>query len=176
MFISDKWINPFDNYVSKNEEHITGIEQADSVINIASEQIDKVQIQNSQVYDKLDSLGNTVVLNELTIEEQVVELNKLLKLANEANKTAQEQKELAIKYQEMAEIAKMNATAEKMIAQMNYTKLLEENNKLKLEIKQLKKKVGSTFSYIKSDTLLIDDSELAPIIDENKTKKKKKKD
>jgi hypothetical protein len=175
LFVADKFINPFDGYVSKNEEHISDIEQADSVINVASEQIDKVQLQNAQVYNKLDSLGSTVKLNELTIEEQVIELSKLLKLANKAKQEALDQRELAIKFQEQAEIARMQSKESQKLAEYHYSILLSENKELKEEIEKLKKKVTSNkFSDIKSDTTSIEDLDINPIFDEKKNKKKKK--
>lgn len=177
LFVADKFINPFDKYASDSKDQIHNIEKADSVINIASEQIDKVQLQNAQVYDKLDSLGTTVKLNELTIEEQVIELRKLLKLANQAKDEAQTQKELAIKFQEHAEISKMYSKESQKIAEYNYSILLNENKMLKEEIEKLKEKISfNKFNDIKNDTMVMDSINIDPIMDEKKNKKKKNKD
>ena len=174
LFILDRLINPFEKYVDDSTRHIHEIEVADSVINIASDQIDQVQVQTNKAFNMLDSLGNTVVLDKMTIDEQIIELNRLLKIANIATKEAQDQKDLALKFKNMAEISKVNANEHRVIAQIQYSKILTENDKLKDEIEKLNKQIDS-IKFNTIDTLFIEEFQFAPIIEETKTKNRKNK-
>ena len=174
LFISDRLINPFDQYVDETTTQINEIDAADSVVIVATEQIDEVQYQNHMMYSELDSLDNTVKMNELTIEEQVNELNRLLILAKFALEEAQAQKDIAIEIQERATIARMNANKEKQMAQLQYSILQAENAELKDEIQRLLDMISMTnFNSIENDTIVMDALEIDPVVDEKKIKNKK---
>jgi len=151
--------------------------QKDSLFELADEVLDDV-IHEKEINDSIFSeLDNQVRNKEITIEQQVYQLKLLLKESKNANKFAQEQKDIAQQMEEMSVIQKMESDKSRMILEEKYEVLLKENKDLLKELEKYKKMVSKDIKKFDNvmlvDTLVNDG--IIELEDDGVKKKKKKK-
>jgi hypothetical protein len=166
LILKDGYVR--NKYSETHDDVIQISSQQDSLFHLADEVLDVV-IHEKEVNDSIfTELDNQVKDKEITIEQQVIQLKKLLKKANDAKDFALKQQEIAMEMEEMSLIKSQEAKLAKNKAELEYQKLLEKNSQLLEEIEQLKKDINKPVVVL-PDTLNIDDQL------DNEIKKIKKK-
>jgi hypothetical protein len=135
----------------------------DSLFQFADDVLDVVSNKKAVNDSIFIDLDEQVKSKEITIEQQVYQLKQLLRKAEESNKFALEQKNIAQQVKEMSILQKEKSEMARMESEKQYQILLEENELLLKKIKKIKK--------LKIDTVVISDT---LIIDNKKNKKSKK--
>jgi transketolase len=135
---------------SLNKEKNNTFHLADEVLNHFDEQKKKDE-------EKLSSLDDMVKNNQITIEQQVNELKRLVEESNKMKSLAESEKEKAIKVERMAKEQQMVAEQQRMKSEMvldsiqeTNKRLLDLNNKLTKENEDLKNKITGLRNTIKS--------------------------
>jgi hypothetical protein len=135
---------------SLNKEKNNTFHLADEVLNHFDEQKKKDE-------EKLSSLDDMVKNNQITIEQQVNELKRLVEESNKVKSLAESEKEKAIKVERMAKEQQMVAEQQRMKSEMvldsiqkTNKRLLDLNNKLTKENEDLKNKITNLRNTIKS--------------------------
>jgi hypothetical protein len=140
---------------SLNKEKNNTFHLADEVLNHFDEQKKKDE-------EKLSSLDDMVKNNQITIEQQVNELKRLVEESNKMKSLAEKslaesEKEKAIKVERMAKEQQMVAEQQRMKSEMvldsiqkTNKRLLDLNNKLTKENEDLKNKITNLRNTIKS--------------------------
>ena len=153
LIITFKTDNSNDGYEKAQNDIKEMVSQKDSLFELADEVLDVV-IQEKKDNDSIFSdLGDQVRNGEMTIEQQLRQVRRLLKDAEESNKFALEQKDIAEEMQKMSILQKEQSELARMKSEKRYHLLMEENKILSQEIERLNQIIDS---LEKSDTLLID--------------------
>lgn len=151
--------------------------EKDSLFILADEVLDVVAHEQELNDSILHNLDEKVKNSEMTIEQQVVQLKKLLKDAEEANEFALEQRDIAEKMEKMSILQKQQAEMARMESEKRYHELLEENKNLLEEVDKLKK-LTNGFDNMISDTLsgfdVLDDINIDEDIKKDKKRDKKR--
>jgi hypothetical protein len=160
----------FERYLNEADSAITVLDNTKSVI-------DSLSIADELGQYTIDSLGQSLIDKNMTIEQYTKRLEYLLGEANRAKEEAETQKRLAQEMEEMATQAKMVAEKEKMRLRQQYNKLLIEYNRLKKqgERKSVPRTAPSPSNNIKRDTIPKKETPKTVIKEEGKKKNKKKK-
>lgn len=177
-----------------HDKHDTKIEAAqeeiknenielDSLFQLADDAINEELEQRSIDHDKIFNLDEDIRSKDLTIEQKITELNKLLIEVKEARDDANEQSRVAKQMKEMAdsersEAIKAKETSEKLIYELKEEKsaVINERNKLKKECLRLNNLLGNNYGIEIIDSLVNRPDSLIndPVIDKKRRNKKRK--
>ncbi len=151
--------------------------QSDSLFNLADEVLEVVSKEKEMNDSVVNSLDDKVKNKEITIEEQIKELKRLVKQSNDARLFAIEQSELATEMERQSILQKQLAEEARLQSEIKYKKLLEENFKLQETIDILNKKIEDLANLLnkKADIIVDIESDTIPSFDNVDDKKKKKK-
>ena len=166
------------NKLSEAHDELTN--QTDSLFNLADEVLDVV-IQEKEMNDSIVSnLDDKVKNKEITIEQQIKELKRLVKESNDAKIYAIEQSDLAKEMEMQSILQKELAEESRMQSEIRYKELLRENSKLQETIDMLNKKIEDLANLLnrKANIVIDTESDTIPSFDDmdiNDKKKKKKR-
>jgi hypothetical protein len=155
--------------------------ELDSLFQLADDAINKELEQRHIDHDKIFNLDEDVKSKNLTIEQKIVELNKLLIEVEEARADAEQMKDIA-------DLERLNATrakeiSEKLIYELKEEKsaVINERNKLKRECLKLNNLLGNDYNIAPpptegADSLVnVPDTIIDNPISEKKRRNKKRK-
>lgn len=133
-------------FIEETKEEISVMHnERDSVFSFAEEVLSDVSERKKNDSVKIDKLDDLVKNKQITIEQQVTELNKLVTKSNELKELAEKEKEKALEMEKLSNLQKIEAEKNKLeslklLEELNkkYNLLVEENNGLKDIINSLK--------------------------------------
>jgi len=124
-------------------------EKQDSIFLFADDVLDNVMEQKKEDSTKMSDLDEMVKKKQIKIEDQVVQLKKLVNESNKIKKIAEEERNKAMEMEKMANLQKMEAEKVKEKLMFSLEELQKENGLLKKNeaghlktIKELEEKVS----------------------------------
>ena len=161
-FLKDDYQSAF---IEKTQEEIKDMHQRqDSIFIFADDVLNEAFDRKKEDETKISILDEMVKKKQIKIEDQVIQLKKLVNESNKIKKIAEEERNKAIEMEKMANLQKMEAEKVKEKLMFSLEELQKENGLLKKNeaghlktIKELEEKVS--FLRKKIDFLTSKDSE-----------------
>lgn len=152
-------------FIEKTQEEIKDMHQRqDSIFIFADDVLNEAFDRKKEDETKISILDEMVKKKQIKIEDQVVQLKKLVNESNKIKKIAEEERNKAMEMEKMANLQKMEAEKVKEKLMFSLEELQKENGLLKKNetghlktIKELEEKVS--FLRKKIDFLTSKDSE-----------------
>ena len=152
-------------FIEKTQEEIKDMHQRqDSIFIFADDVLNEAFDRKKEDETKISILDEMVKKKQIKIEDQVVQLKKLVNESNKIKKIAEEERNKAMEMEKMANLQKMEAEKVKEKLMFSLEELQKENGLLKKKetghlktIKELEEKVS--FLRKKIDFLTSKDSE-----------------
>ena len=152
-------------FIEKTQEEIKDMHQRqDSIFIFADDVLNEAFDRKKEDETKISILDEMVKKKQIKIEDQVVQLKKLVNESNKIKKIAEEERNKAMEMEKMANLQKMEAEKVKEKLMFSLEELQKENGLLKKNetghlktIKELEEKVS--FLKKKIDFLTSKDSE-----------------